>query len=199
MRSRVSRCAVDGEAASDSIAARNPPMPARDHEERDRPEDEEERGLHRVDPRRAAHAAEEHVPHHDQRHDRAAEPVRHDPAADGLERRAAALHGDDDVGHQQRGLHDEDDRADVAALPAVAEHLDRRHEPVAPAERPQPRADRQQRHGDDSADADAMRPKVTMPFENAWPEAPRMENAVMFVPNSDSRNTAGPSERPARK
>ncbi len=24
-------------------------------------------------------------------------------------------------------------------------------------------------------------------------------NAVMFVPNSDSRNTAGPSERPARK
>jgi len=38
-----------------------------------------------------------------------------------------------------------------------------------------------------------------MPLAKAWPEAPRIENAVMFVPNSDSRNTVGPSERPARK
>ncbi len=50
-----------------------------------------------------------------------------------------------------------------------------------------------------SADDDAIRPKVTMPLAKAWPEAPRIENAVMFAPKSDSRKTAGPSERPARK
>ena len=38
-----------------------------------------------------------------------------------------------------------------------------------------------------------------MPFEKAWPEAPRIENAVMFVPKSDRRKTTGPIERPARK
>ena len=31
-----------------------------------------------------------------------------------------------------------------------------------------------------------------MPLAKAWPEAPRIENAVMFVPNSDSRKTVGP-------
>ena len=31
-----------------------------------------------------------------------------------------------------------------------------------------------------------------MPLAKAWPDAPRIENAVMFVPNSDSRNTTGP-------
>ena len=31
-----------------------------------------------------------------------------------------------------------------------------------------------------------------MPLAKAWPDAPRIENAVMFVPKSDSRNTAGP-------
>ena len=50
-----------------------------------------------------------------------------------------------------------------------------------------------------SAEDEAIRPKVTMPLANACPEAPRMEKAVMFVPNSDNRNTAGPSDRPARK
>ncbi len=50
-----------------------------------------------------------------------------------------------------------------------------------------------------SADEDAISPNVTMPLAKAWPEAPRIENAVMFVPNNDSRNTVGPSERPARK
>ncbi len=50
-----------------------------------------------------------------------------------------------------------------------------------------------------SADDDAIRPKVMMPLANAWPDAPRIENAVMLAPNSDSRNTAGPSDRPARK
>ncbi len=49
------------------------------------------------------------------------------------------------------------------------------------------------------ADDDAIRPKVTMPLAKACPAEPRIVNAVMFVPNSDSRNTAGPSERPARK
>ena len=49
------------------------------------------------------------------------------------------------------------------------------------------------------ADDDAISPKVTMPLAKAWPAEPRIVNAVMFVPNSDSRNTAGPSERPARK
>ena len=38
-----------------------------------------------------------------------------------------------------------------------------------------------------------------MPFAKAWPDEPRIAKAVMLVPNSDSRNTAGPSERPARK
>ena len=33
-----------------------------------------------------------------------------------------------------------------------------------------------------------------MPLAKAWPEAPRIENAVMFVPKSDSRKTAGPSD-----
>ena len=50
-----------------------------------------------------------------------------------------------------------------------------------------------------SADEDAISPNVTMPFANACPDAPRIENAVMFVPKSDSRNTVGPSDRPARK
>ncbi len=50
-----------------------------------------------------------------------------------------------------------------------------------------------------SADEEAISPYVTMPLEKAWPDAPRIENAVMFVPNSDSRKTAGPIVRPARK
>jgi hypothetical protein len=50
-----------------------------------------------------------------------------------------------------------------------------------------------------NAEEDAIRPKVTMPFANACPAEPRMVNAVMFVPNNDSRKTAGPRERPARK
>jgi hypothetical protein len=50
-----------------------------------------------------------------------------------------------------------------------------------------------------NADDDAISAKVTMPFEKAWPAEPRMVNAVMLVPNSDSRKTTGPSERPARK
>ena len=40
---------------------------------------------------------------------------------------------------------------------------------------------------------------MTIPLANAWPAEPRMVKAVMFVPKSDSRNTAGPSDRPARK
>ena len=38
-----------------------------------------------------------------------------------------------------------------------------------------------------------------MPLLKAWPDEPRIEKAVMLVPNSDSTNTNGPSERPARK
>ena len=49
------------------------------------------------------------------------------------------------------------------------------------------------------AEEEAISGKVTMPFVNAWPAEPRIVNAVMLVPNSDSRNTAEPSERPARK
>src|SRR5688572_3961139 len=48
-------------------------------------------------------------------------------------------------------------------------------------------------------DDEAMRPKVTIPLLNAWPDDPRIANAVMLVPNSDSRNTTGPSDRLARK
>ena len=50
-----------------------------------------------------------------------------------------------------------------------------------------------------SAEEEAISPNVTIPLAKAWPEAPRIENAVMFAPKSDSRNTAGPSDRPARK
>ena len=50
-----------------------------------------------------------------------------------------------------------------------------------------------------SAEGEAIRPKVTIPFAKAWPDEPRMAKAVMFVPNSDIRNTNGPSERLARK
>jgi hypothetical protein len=46
---------------------------------------------------------------------------------------------------------------------------------------------------------EAIRPKVTTPLVNAWPEEPRMANAVMFVPKSENRKTNGPSERLARK
>jgi hypothetical protein len=46
---------------------------------------------------------------------------------------------------------------------------------------------------------EAMSPKVTIPLLKAWPDEPRIANAVMLVPNSDSRNTAGPSDRLARK
>ncbi len=50
-----------------------------------------------------------------------------------------------------------------------------------------------------SAEEEAINPNVTMPLANAWPDAPRIENAVMLAPNSDRRKTAGPSDRPARK
>ena len=58
---------------------------------------------------------------------------------------------------------------------------------------------KQRRRGMTSAEEEAISPKVTMPLAKAWPEAPRMENAVMLVPNSDSRNTVGPSERPGEE
>ena len=66
------------------------------------------------------------------------------PPVIAAQRRPAAHHADDDVGHEQRGLQREDDRADVPALPPVAEHLHRRHEAVALAERPHPRADEEE-------------------------------------------------------
>ena len=56
--------------------SRKPAHAAPDDDERDGAERQEEHRLKRVDPRRAAHAAEEDVAHHDQRDDRAAEPVR---------------------------------------------------------------------------------------------------------------------------
>ena len=90
----------------------------RDHRERHHAEGQEEHGLERVHPGRAAHAAEEHVAHHDQRHDRPAEPIGHAAAADRLQRRSPAHHADDDVGHEQGGLHGEDRGADVAASPS---------------------------------------------------------------------------------
>ena len=35
----------------------------------------------------------------------------------------------------------------------------------------------------------AIRPKVTMPLANAWPDEPSTANAVMCVPNSEVRKT----------
>ena len=35
----------------------------------------------------------------------------------------------------------------------------------------------------------AIRPKVTMPLANAWPDEPSTANAVMCVPKSDVRKT----------
>ena len=64
--------------------ARNPPMPRPITTTAMAPNDEEEDRLKRVDPRGAAHAAEEHVAHHHERHDRAAEPERHQSTADAL-------------------------------------------------------------------------------------------------------------------
>ena len=49
------------------------------------------------------------------------------------------------------------------------------------------------------AEEDAISPNVRMPLANACPADPRIVNAVMLVPKSDSRKTAEPSDRPARK
>ena len=98
---------------------------------------------------------------------RAAEPVRNEPAGDAAQRRAATHHADDDVGHEQRRLHGEDHRADVAALPAIAEHLHRRDEAVTFAERPHARPDEEQRQRNHNADDDAISRNVTMPLVNA--------------------------------
>ena len=43
-----------------------------------------------------------------------------------------------------------------------------------------------------SAEDEAIRPKVTIPLAKAWPDEPRIANAVMLVPKSDIRNTNGP-------
>ena len=134
--------AVDGDFESESIAAPKPPIADPMTLTAIAPNMQEQHRLQRVDPGRAAHPAEEHVAHDHERDDGAAEPERHEAAADGRERRAAAHHGDDDVRHQQHGLHREDQRADVPALPAVAEQLHGRHEAVPVAERPEARADR---------------------------------------------------------
>ena len=80
------------------------------------------------------------------------------PLRDDAQRRAASHHRDDDVGHQQHRLNGENHRADVAAFPAVAKHLDRRHEAVALAERPETRADDEEHTGMISADDEAIRP-----------------------------------------
>jgi hypothetical protein len=48
-------------------------------------------------------------------------------------------------------------------------------------------------------DDDAIKPNVTMPLLKAWPDDPRIANAVMFVPKSENKKTNGPSERLARK
>ena len=48
-----------------------------------------------------------------------------------------------------------------------------------------------------NAEEEAISPNVTIPFANAWPADPRIVKAVMFVPNSDSRKTTGPRDRPA--
>jgi hypothetical protein len=48
-------------------------------------------------------------------------------------------------------------------------------------------------------DDDAIRPNVTIPFEKAWPDDPRIAKAVMFVPKRENRKTNGPNERFARK
>ena len=130
-----------------------------DHRHGDRAKQQEQRGLERVDQRGAAHAAEEDVAHDDERDHGAAEPVGHKAIADGAERGAAAHDGDDDVGDEQDGMHDEDHRADVAALPAVAKNLDRRHEAVPPAERPQPGADEEEADRDDQGRRGGHQPK----------------------------------------
>ena len=122
---------------------------AADDDERHGAEREEQDGLKGVDPGGAAHAAEEHIAHDHQGDQRAANRIRDQTAGDRPQGGAAAHHADDDVGHEQRRLHDEDGRADVAAFPAIAEHLHRRHEAVALAERPQPRADEEQRQRND--------------------------------------------------
>ncbi len=122
---------------------------AADDDEGDHAEGEEQDGLETIDPCGAAHASEENVAHHHQRDERATHPEGHDAAADDLERGAAADDSDDDVRHEQRGLHGKDERADVAAFPAVAIHLHRGDEAMLLAERPHARADEEQGEGND--------------------------------------------------
>src|SRR6185295_20328536 len=54
-------------------------------------------------------------------------------------------------------------------------------------------------NGITSAEDEAIKPKVTIPFVKACPDEPRIAKAVMFVPKSEKRKTNGPIERPARK
>ena len=50
-----------------------------------------------------------------------------------------------------------------------------------------------------NADDDPISAYVTTPLAKACPAEPRMVNAVMLVPKSESRKTYWPSDRFARK
>src|SRR6476660_1238809 len=68
-----------------------------DHDQRDCAEEQKKHRLKSIDPRRAAHAAKEHVAHYHHRDNRAAKPVRNYSVADRIERGATAHDADDDV------------------------------------------------------------------------------------------------------
>ena len=111
-----------------------------DHDEGNGAERQEQQGLKRVHPRRAAHPAEKHVAITTSATTRP-RTSRDRAAADGAKSGSAADHADDDVRNQQRRLHREDERADVPAFPAVAEELHRGNEAVPLAERPYARTE----------------------------------------------------------
>ena len=112
-----------------------------DDRQRDGAEAEEEYRLKCVYPCGAAHTAKEHIAHHYEGNDCAAKPERHEATADRGERCAAAHDSDDDVRHEQDGLHHEDHCSDVTTFPTIPEHLHRRHETVFLAQGPDACAD----------------------------------------------------------
>ena len=122
-----------------------------DDRDGDRTEEQEQQRLEDVHPDRSAHATEEDVGGHDQRHHRAAQRVGHKPVADVSQHPSAAHDADNHVGHQHHHTQRKDDRADGGALPAVSEKRHLRLVPKALADGPEPRADEEDRQGDDEA------------------------------------------------
>ena len=122
-----------------------------DHPEGDEAEGQQDHGLEHVDPDRAAHAAVGHVGQHHRADHQPAHPVGHLPVRHLGEGRAAAHDADQEVGDEQRDLHDEDQQAEPVRAPPLAEVLHRGQIAAPLAERPDAGADEEEDHRDDQA------------------------------------------------